>query len=205
MLSPQQQRGRLRSLIVRELKRYNTKKAFQQALKDNGQYATGFLNRSIAATRVNNQLTVRSTINTTTGIIDNVNISVQIPWGRYGIKLDEEYGGAEYAEGQMTPALSSLMQWIKAKNINAVGYVKATLKSGGEKTYRYTGITGAKIMAYHIQQNIIEENELRTRYDYVGAVQFEIEQALSDAINDWISEMVGEQLADVYVEIDNIL
>jgi len=204
MLSPQQQRGRLRALVVRELKRFDTKRLFKQLLKQNNQYASGFLNRSISSSRFKNMVTVSSSINSETGIIDNVTVSVQIPWGRYGIKLDEEYGSAEYAEGQMTPARSSIIEWIQSKGIEARSYVKRTLKDGGEKTYEYTGLAGAKIMAYHIQQNIINENELRTRYDYSNEISFEIEQALSIAINDWVDEMVGEQLVDVYVELNEL-
>ena len=204
MLSPQQQRGRLRALVVRELKRFDTKRLFKQLLKQNNQYASGFLNRSISSSRFKNMVTVSSSINSETGIIDNVTVSVQIPWGRYGIKLDEEYGGAEYAEEQMIPALSSIIDWIQKKGIEARSYVTRTLKDGSDKTYEYTGFAGAKIMAYHIQQNIINENELRTRYDYSNEISFEIEQALSIAINDWVDEMVGEQLVDVYVELNEL-
>jgi len=204
MLSPQQQRGRLRALVVRELKRFDTKRLFKQLLKQNNQYASGFLNRSISSSRFKNMVTVSSSINSETGIIDNVTVSVQIPWGRYGIKLDEEYGSAEYAEEQMIPALSSIIDWIQKKGIEARSYVTRTLKDGSDKTYEYTGFAGAKIMAYHIQQNIINENELRTRYDYSNEISFEIEQVLSIAINDWIEEMVGEQLVDVYVELNEL-
>lgn len=204
MLSPQQQRGRLRALIVRELKRFNTKQLFKQLLKENNQYASGFLNRSISSSRFKNYVTVRSSINPDTGIIDDVTVSVQIPWGKYGIKLDEEYGGAEYAESQMTPALSSIVSWIQKKGIETRSYVKRTLKSGGEKTYYYTGLAGAKIMAYHIQQNIINENELRTRNNYADEITFAIQDALSEAINDWVTEMVGEQLVEVYVELNEL-
>ena len=204
MLSPQQQRGRLRALVVRELKRFDTKRLFKELLKQNNQYASGFLNRSISSSRFKNMVTVSSSINSETGIIDNVTVSVQIPWGRYGIKLDEEYGGAEYAEEQMIPALSSIIDWIQKKGIEARSYVTRTLKDGSDKTYEYTGFAGAKIMAYHIQQNIINENELRTRYDYSNEISFEIEQALSIAINDWVDEMVGEQLVDVYVELNEL-
>lgn len=204
MLSPQQQRGRLRALIVKELKRFDTKTTFRQLLKSNKQYATGFLNRSISSSRFSNMVRVQSSINGDTKIIDNVNVTVQIPWGRYGVKLDEDYGSADNATGQMTPSRDALLQWIRAKNIPVKSYVKATLKDGSEKTYTYTGISGAKIMAYHIQQNIISENQLRTRYSYAEEILFEFQQAIEEAINEWVSEMVGEQITDVYVYLNEI-
>ena len=204
MLSPSQQRGRLRALVVRELKSFDIKYTLKSLLKSNNQYASGFLTRSISATRYGKMVTVRSSIDSQTGILDNVTVSIQIPWGRYGIKLDEEFGSSEYAVGQMTPDLNVIYQWVVSKGIDAKSYVKSTLKNGTSKTYSYTGVTGRKIMAYHIQQNIIKENELRTRNDYAGEIRFEFESILNNAINDWVSEMAEEQMVDVYVELNEI-
>jgi hypothetical protein len=61
-----------------------------------------------------------------------------------------------------------------------------------------------KIMAYHIQQNIIEENELRTRYDYADDIRLQFQDILEVAISDWVAEMAEDQYVDVLVEIEEI-
>jgi len=205
MLSPQQQRGRLRALVVRELRRFDVKSTFKSMLKGNNQYANGGLTRSISATRYGKMVTVRSSIDAQTKILDNVVVEIEIPWGRYGVKLDSEYGSSQYADSQMIPSLEGLVRWIKAKNIRVNSYVTSSLKSGEKKTYGpYTGITGMKIMAYHIQQNIIEENELRTRYDYADDIRLQFQDILEVAISDWVAEMAEDQYVDVLVEIEEI-
>ena len=174
-------------------------------LKGNNQYANGGLTRSISATRYGKMVTVRSSIDAQTKILDNVVVEIQIPWGRYGAKLDSEYGSSEYAEYEMIPSLEGLVRWIKAKNIRVNSYVTSSLKSGQAKKYGpYTGITGMKIMAYHIQQNIIEENELRTRYDYADDIRLQFQDILEVAISDWVAEMAEDQYVDVLVEIEEI-
>lgn len=205
MLSPQQQRGRLRALVVRELRRFDVKSTFRSMLRDNNQYANGGLNRSISATRFNKMVTVSSSIDPETGILDNVVVTLEIPWGRYGVKLDTEYGSSSNATGQMTPSIQALVRWIKAKNIPVKSYVSASLKSGEKKTYGpYTGITGMNIMAYNIQQNIINENELRTRNDYASDIRFQFQDILEVAISDWVAEMAEDQYTDVLVELEEL-
>jgi hypothetical protein len=150
-------------------------------------------------------VTVRSSIDAQTKTLDNVVVEIKIPWGKYGAKLDSEYGSSEYAEYEMIPSLEGLVRWIKAKNIRVNSYVNSSLKSGEKKTYGpYTGITGMKIMAYHIQQNIIEENELRTRYDYADDIRLQFQDILEVAISDWVAEMAEDQYVDVLVEIEEI-
>ena len=205
MLSPQQQRGRLRALVVRELKRFDVKSTFRSMLRSNNQYANGGLNRSISATRFNKMVTVSSSIDPQTGVLDDVVVTLEIPWGRYGIKLDSEYGSSSYASDQMIPSIEGLVRWIKAKNIPVKSYVTASLKDGSKKTYGpYTGRTGMNIMAYNIQQNIIEENELRTRYDYADEIRLQLQDILEVAISDWVAEMAEDQYVDVLVELEEL-
>tara|TARA_R110001632_G_scaffold16065_2_gene52417 strand:+ start:3546 stop:4076 length:531 start_codon:yes stop_codon:yes gene_type:complete len=174
-------------------------------LKSNRQYANGGLNKSISAVRFDKMVTVSSSINSETKILDNVSISIEIPWGNYGVKLDSEYGSSENAESQMIPSIDALLRWIKAKNIPVKSYVTSSLKSGEKKTYGpYTGRTGSKIMAWNIQQNIINENELRTRYDYAERIRLDFQDILDVAINNWVAEMAEAQYVDVLVELDEL-
>lgn len=204
MLSPQQQRGRLRAIVVRTLRNFNSKERFKSAIKSNGQSVTGNLLRSIGRSSINNRVSVRSSIDSATGILDNVTVTVEIPWGTYGAKLDTEFGSSFNAERQMIPPLSSISSWIQRKGIQGTSYVSKTLKSGESKTYSYSGVTGRKIMAYRIQQNIIEENELRTRYDYADNIREDLQDAIDEAVNEWAAEMAEEQYIDVLVELEEL-
>jgi hypothetical protein len=204
MLSPQQQRGRLRAIVVRTLRNFNSKERFKSAIKSNGQSVSGNLLRSIGRSSINNRVSVSSSIDSTTGILDNVTVTVEIPWGTYGAKLDTEFGSSFNASEPMIPPLSSISSWIQRKGIQGTSYVSKTLKSGESKTYSYSGVTGRKIMAYRIQQNIIEENELRTRYDYADNIREDLQDAIDEAVNEWAAEMAEEQYIDVLVELEEL-
>lgn len=204
MLTPSQQRGRLRALVVRTLKDFDSKQRFKDAIKSNGQSVTGKLLRSISRVRFANNVTVRSTIDDKTGLLDDVFITVNMPWGKYGGKLDEIAGSSSNAERQMVPPLSAIEAWISRKGVQGVSYVNVELKSGRFKKYSYTGATGRKIMAWRIQQNIIEENELRTRYDYSTDLKYDLQFALDDAIEEWYEEMAEEFIKGTIVQLDNI-
>ena len=132
MLSVAQQRGRLRSLILKRLKSYNIKAVLKEALRANNQDASGFLQRSISSSRYENSLRVSSSIDDSTGIITDVSVSINMPWGRYGNELDTVAG-----EGAITnpPDSEEIMQWIKTKNIPTSLTVNSTLKDGSSKKY----------------------------------------------------------------------
>ena len=90
MLTLQQQRGRLRSRIVGKLKQYDLKRSFKAALIENNQNVSGFLQRSISAARFDAGLRLRTTSNE--GVLDSVEVSINMPWGRYGNELDTQVG-----------------------------------------------------------------------------------------------------------------
>ncbi len=200
MLSPQQQRGRLRSLIVRELKAFDLKRSFKQALKDNNQNVSGFLQRSISSTRFDSGLTLRTTMSD--GIVDSVEVSIDMPWGKYGNELDTNAGSGAV---DSPPDREFIESWIRRKGINTKLTVNKTLKSGSNKTYIYSNTSSSiKAMAYHVSKNIAQEGEVRTRYDYVDDIKFQFEGIVQQAIEYFYEEQSLEFIGDVFVEIDNI-
>ena len=207
MLSAPQQRGRLRSIIVRRLKEYNIGYQLRSNLSAYGQTATGSLGRRISYEARNLNVSVSSDIDGSTGYIDNVVVTIDLPWeNNYARKLDTEAGASENAENQMMPSIDALVQWINAKNIKTTMTVTSSLKSGGRKEYTYTDTLSSKRrMAWFVQQNIIEENELRTRNDYAEELRIELEDLLNEATEEWFDEISVDFMGEVYVEIGNIL
>tara|TARA_R110000796_G_scaffold30541_3_gene81523 strand:+ start:520 stop:1131 length:612 start_codon:yes stop_codon:yes gene_type:complete len=203
MLSVAQQRGRLRSLILKRLKSYNIKAVLKEALRANNQDASGFLQRSISSSRYENSLRVSSSIDDSTGIITDVSVSINMPWGRYGNELDTVAG-----EGAITnpPDSEEIMQWIKTKNIPTSLTVNSTLKDGSSKKYTYTNTRSSQsAMAYFVAKNISSEEEVRTRYDYISDVAFGFQDVVETAIAEWFDEIGLEFLGDVEVEIANLI
>tara|TARA_B110000908_G_C10255399_1_gene455068 strand:+ start:233 stop:844 length:612 start_codon:yes stop_codon:yes gene_type:complete len=203
MLSVAQQRGRLRSLILKRLKSYNIKAVLKEALRANNQDASGFLQRSISSSRYENSLRVSSSIDDSTGIITDVSVSINMPWGRYGNELDTVAG-----EGAITnpPDSEEIMQWIKTKNIPTSLTVNSTLKDGSSKKYTYTNTRSSQsAMAYFVTKNISSEEEVRTRYDYISDVAFGFQDVVETAIAEWFDEIGLEFLGDVEVEIANLI
>jgi len=207
MLSPAQQRGRLRSIVVRRLKEYDIGYQLRSKLSAYGQKASGRLGRKISYEARNLNVSVSSDLDTNTGYIDNIFVNINLPWeNNYGRKLDTEAGASENAESQMIPSIDALVQWIKDKNITTTMTVSSSLKSGGIKEYTYTNtMSSRKRMAWFVQQNIIEENELRTRNDYAEELRFELEDLLNESIEEWFDEISVDFMGEVYVEIGNIL
>ena len=200
MLTLQQQRGRLRSRIVGKLKQYDLKRSFKAALIENNQNVSGFLQRSISATRFDAGLTLRTTSNG--GVLDSVEVSINMPWGRYGNELDTEAGA--YAVDD-SPEREIIETWIARKGIPTKLTVNATLKGGAQKKYTYTNTrTSRSAMAYFISKNIATEGEVRTRYDYVEQIRSEFQFAVEDAVDEFYEEQALDFLGDVFVEIDNI-
>lgn len=203
MLSAAQQRGRLRQLIIRELKSADLKAMFRGMLRDNNQNVSGFLQRSITSSKFETSLRVSSSIDQSTGVLDRVRISVNLPYGKYGRQLDSI---GSIVEPATTPSVATIVQWITQKGISANQTVKRTLKDGSQKTYTYNNTLSAKKhMAYHIVKNIAERGRVKTVYDYTSSLESELEFIINTAVADWFDEIGLSFLGDVEVEIANLI
>ena len=206
MLSPQQQRGRLRSRVVSAVKSYNIARELRSMLRGNDQNVTGSLAGQISYQGREIDVSVSSTIDSSSGYIDNIEVDVEIPWGRYGKKLDQVGGDNSNAEGQMYPNIEDLEQWIRAKGIQTSIEVTSTLKSGNTKTYKYENTSSSiKNMAWHVRNKIVENNELATRYDYSDEIRDDLQVVIDNAVSDWFGELTEDFMGDVFVEIGNII
>lgn len=202
MISAQAQRGQLRSEIVRALKAYNIKASFREKLRENNQNVSGFLQRSITSTKYLKSVSVSSKIDSTTGIITDVVVSVQIPWGSYGIELDEQGG----ADNSSTADAEFIKQWIRKKGISTSLTVSSKLKSGNTVSYTYNNTDSSRsAMAYWVAKNINSEGEVRTRYNYSEEIELELNDVFSIAVNNWFGNIGLELLGDVEVEISNLI
>lgn len=196
MLSPPQVRGRLRSQMNQALRSYNVNKQFRDLLRGNRQRVSGSLEGSIIQTSSRFSVSVRFDED----VIDSVFVSVEIPWGNYGIELDEELGAGNASGAQF----EFIKQWIVKKGIPTRLSVNAQLKSGS-KTYTYVNTDSSRsAMAYWVTKNINSEGEVRTRYDYLNELRDEIEEVLYDTLQDFLEEYSLSFLDDFSVEIDNI-
>lgn len=202
MISAQAQRGQLRSEIVRALKAYNIKASFREKLRENNQNVSGFLQRSITSTKYLKSVSVSSKIDSTTGIITDVVVSVQIPWGSYGIELDEQGG----ADNSSTADAEFIKQWIQKKGISTSLTVSSKLKSGNTVSYTYNNTDSSRsAMAYWVAKNINSEGEVRTRYNYSEEIELELNDVFSIAVSNWFGNIGLELLGDVEVEISNLI
>lgn len=202
MISAQAQRGQLRSEIVRALKAYNIKASFREKLRENNQNVSGFLQRSITSTKYLKSVSVSSKIDSTTGIITDVVVSVQIPWGSYGIELDEQGG----ADNSSTADAEFIKQWIRKKGISTSLTVSSKLKSGNTVSYTYNNTDSSRsAMAYWVAKNINSEGEVRTRYNYSEEIELELNDVFSIAVSNWFGNIGLELLGDVEVEISNLI
>lgn len=196
MLSAPQVRGRLRAEMSRALKSYNVNKSFRDLLRGNKQRVSGSLEGSILRTSSNFSVSVSFDED----IIDSISVTVQIPWGNYGIELDEEGGEGNASEAEF----EFIKQWIRRKGINTSLTVSRQLK-GGSKSYTYRNTESSRsAMAYWVTKNINSEGEVRTRYDYSGQLRDEIEGVLYDTIQEFIEEYALSFYDDLFVEIDNL-
>lgn len=203
MLSAAQQRGRLRQLILREIRSANLKGIFRQLLRDNNQDVSGFLQRSITSSRFESSLRVRSSVGDS-GFLQSVRLSIDAPWGRYGRQLDTE--GSFNDPVLDPPSTATILQWINQKGLSVEYTVDKTLKSGAEKSYTYNNTLSAKkAVAYLIAKKIASEQRVETTYDYAGELAFEFELIAQSAIEFWFDEMGLEFLGDVDVEIANLI
>ena len=203
MLSAAQQRGRLRQLILREIRSANLKGIFRQLLRDNNQDVSGFLQRSITSSRFESSLRVQSSVGDS-GFLQSVRLSINAPWGRYGRQLDTE--GSFNDPVLDPPSTATILQWINQKGLSVEYTVDKTLKSGAEKSYTYNNTLSAKkAVAYLIAKKIASEQRVETTYDYAGELAFEFELIAQSAIEFWFDEMGLEFLGDVDVEIANLI
>jgi hypothetical protein len=200
MLSLPQQRGILRSIIVKRLKSYDLKQSFKAALRANNQNVSGFLQRSISSTKFDSGLTLKTTSDN--GILSSVDVSINIPWGRYGNELDEQAGsGAVYDP----PDREFIERWIEKKKRPTKLTVNYAVKGGARRSKTYVNTRSSRsAMAYWVAKNIASEGEVRTRYNYVDEIRSEFELIVQDAVNEFYEEQALDFLGDVFVEIDNI-
>ena len=198
MLSQQQVRGRLRSRFVSALKAYDVGKSFRDMLRDNDQRVSGSLEGSILRSYMDFSISVSFEGD----VLDYVTVSVDIPWGNYGVELDEE-GGAGAVTDTVYPEF--IAQWIRRKGISTSLTVRRQLKGGFSREYTYNNTQSSiNAMAYFITRNIEDEGEVRTRYDYSGQLKAEIEDVLYTEIEEFIEEYTMEFYGDLQVEIDNL-
>ena len=198
MLSQQQVRGRLRSRFVSALKAYDVGKSFRDMLRDNDQRVSGSLEGSILRSYMDFSISVSFEGD----VLDYVTVSVDIPWGNYGVELDEE-GGAGAVTDTVYPEF--IAQWIRRKGISTSLTVRRQLKGGFSREYTYNNTQSSiNAMAYFITRNIEDEGEVRTRYDYSGQLRAEIEDVLYTEIEEFIEEYTMEFYGDLQVDIDNL-
>lgn len=200
MLTKAQQRGRLRVRIIRELKRTNLRRILKDLLKENNQDVTGFLQRSISATRYDEGLSTSYTFDG--DILQSVSIELEIPWGRYGKELDSFAGRDGLGEH---PEFEQVLQWARKKRIPTQMKISKQLKSGENKTYTYTNTESSrKAFAYNTVKKIIRDNEVQTRYEYRREIEFELNAILSRAVFDFYMEEIGEAVfANIRTKILN--
>jgi hypothetical protein len=204
MLSPAQQRGRLRQLIIRELKTADLKGYFKSLLRENEQDVTGFLQRSISSSRYETSVTVRSSVNSQSGWIEDIQIFLGTgPWGRYGNELDSKFGVGAVKD---PPNTETIMQWINAKGVTAILSVDKTLKSGEKKQYTYVNTLSAKkAMAYHIAKRIRDTRSIKTRYDYTSSIEEVFSSIVYQSLFYWFEEMGVEFLGRIETEITGLV
>lgn len=201
MISAAQQRGRLRSLILRSLKQMDVKGVLKNRIKTNDQSVTGNLLRSIGRDS-RPIVSIRSSTDESSGLIQNVRIFVELPWGKYGQKIDGNFGRDSSAEGQMIPPLDRLKNWISRKGVGIGVTIDVEVKDKKtNKVYSYSysaeSGTGRNMLAWRIQQEIIRTNTLRTRNDYSEFMQKRISDVLSAAVAAWLEEIGVSILDDV--------
>lgn len=204
MLSAAQQRGRLRQVVLRELRSANLKGIFRQMLRDNNQDVSGFLQRSVSSSRFESSLRVSSDLGIEDGLITNVRLEIEAPWGRYGRQLDIE--GSYNDPVTDPPTTETIMQWITQKGLSVTYRTTKELKNGSNKTYTYTNTLSAKkAVAYLIAKKIASEGKVSTTYNYADDLAFEFELIAQAAIEDWFEEMALEFTGSVEVEISNLI
>jgi len=210
MLSPAQQRGRLRSLIVAELKSSDLRSFFRRRLKDNNQDVSGALQRSVARKNYLAKVSVRSKIDKETGFINNIRVDIpELPWGRYGKKLDSEFGKRQYSTSPMYPAWRVIREWMDKKGLYTSGSLKVEvrkkLKSGSSKKYTYmyplTGNTARNMLAYSITRKIIDRQQFVTRYPYADDMYFFLNRRINAAVSIWFEEQGAEYVADFGLDV----
>ncbi len=206
MISAQAQRGQLRAAIVRALKAYGIRSVLKSKIKGNSQSVTGNLLRSISSSKYLSSVRVQSNIDKQTGIISNVSITVAPPWGKYGQKLDADLGSSRFAQGQMIPDRGVIRAWMDRKGIFYDAEVKVRVKAkntGKEYTYVYNGNNSSarNMIAYNIQQDIIQNNRLRTRYPYSFELEKELSKVFNVAITNWFEVIGVNLLFDLDIEI----
>ena len=167
-------------------------------LRDNDQRVSGSLEGSILRSYMDFSISVSFEGD----VLDYVTVSVDIPWGNYGVELDEE-GGAGAVTDTVYPEF--IAQWIRRKGISTSLTVRRQLKGGFSREYTYNNTQSSiNAMAYFITRNIEDEGEVRTRYDYSGQLRAEIEDVLYTEIEEFIEEYTMEFYGDLQVEIDNL-
>lgn len=205
MLSPAQQRGRLRSLIVAELKKSDLRTFFRRRLKGYGQNVSGRLQRSVARKNYLAKVSVRSKLDKKTGFINSIRVDIpELPWGRYGRKLDSRFGRKQYSVTPMYPAWRIIRQWMDAKGLYTSGSLKVEvrkkLKSGSSKKYTYmyplSESTARNMLAYSITRKIINRQQFVTRFPYADEMYSFLNRRINTAVNIWFEEQGAEYVAD---------
>lgn len=197
-MSPQQQAGILRSLVVKKLKQARVRETMADTLKRTRTISTGRLLSTVLSKDVTKLVKLNYSIDKESGLIYNVIVRYNRGlngWDggdtdpEYALAVDSVYGAGPIP---MRPPRSKITQWIyrKLKNGTWDGppYYRVTRKTKyGSKTYTYPLTDGRyrKKLAYLIQRSIINRQELAVRSPYITAGDLQVEFAILAAIEEF--------------------
>jgi hypothetical protein len=205
LISRQQQIQNLRKYIVQEIQEIGLKRTFINSLRRNNQVVSGKLVDSILAINYQKSgryLKISSGFNKQTNMLTDIRVDIQLPWGKYGNKLDVVRGRKENARGErMSPSTESILKWMDSKGNglfrDGLYRQRKQLKSGS-KMYVYPAKRDSyrKSIAFRIARKINRKNELETRRGYSNELNIKVELAVIRAFERYLAEYSLDFLND---------
>jgi len=213
LISRQKQIQNLRTYIAKEIEEIRLKSTLINRLKYNKQDVTGSLVNSILAINYNKSgkyLNIKSSFNKQAGLLEDIRVSVELPWGEYGRKLDTVEGRASNAKGKrMSPDKNKIFQWMDAKGLFKSGFYrqKKTLKNGATRTYVYSSKRDSyrKGIAFRIARKIQRENEIKTRFAYSTELNIKIELAVLRGFEKFFDDFALQYFEEYTLELGKSL
>lgn len=197
-MSPQQQAGILRSLVVKKLKQARVLETMVDTLRRTNTIASGTLASRILSKEEASLIKINYKINKELGVIYDIVIRYNRglkSWGGdetdpvYALTVDTTYGQGPI---DLRPPRHKITQWIYKKLGNGTWegpreYIVTRHLKSGSKTYRYPLQDGRyrKKLAYVIQQSIIKRKELLYRSPYITAGEFQVTDAIFRALDEF--------------------
>lgn len=193
-MSARQQAGQLRAILTKNFKRSRVREAMVQTLRNNGQIASGALEKSILSISESRAFKLSYKINQEFDIIYDVQVSYQLEdtlGVPYATRVDTVLGREP---ARMKPSINAIERWILQKMSNG------TWRGGnmyimrrGNKTYSYplSDFKYRKRLAYIIAKSIEDRGYLKTRSPYLTEGKLRQELAFLDAKNEF--EALWEQ------------